>query len=218
MKKLALIHATASAVAPMQDAFLQEGTSFVLENFVDESIFTQSMDEEGIPPYMLRRFAKLVFTAAERGAEGIIVCCSIYCPYIHLVAPFLEIPIWAVDTPMLERAASEFHCIGLIATNPASITTSGNQLRRLAESQGQSPEIRGLACGDAMSLRKAGDVAGHDRIIREGAEQLKAEGCDCIILAQLTMAHVGEQLEKLGIPVFSSAKECIRVLGSEPTT
>ena len=50
-----------------------------------------------------------------------------------------------------------------------------------------------------------GDVAEHDRLLLDAAEQVERDGIDALVLAQVSMARLEPQVRaKAKVPVFSS--------------
>lgn len=85
----------------------------------------------------LRELAKLVFQAVESEVDGIIVACSVYCPFVPLMKNFIEIPIIAVDQSMIVKAVIEGNKIGIIATTAPSAPAAQKQIEKIAEKMGK---------------------------------------------------------------------------------
>ena len=212
MKKIGVIHATASAVAPLMSAFHEQAPEVQVLNFVNENFFLHCKEHGGVDKEILRDFAALCFTAADAGVDAILVGCSMFCRYTGAVQPFLAIPILAVDDPMMEEAVRIGTRIGVLATNPMTIDTSVAQLRVHAAQQGK--EIRVLTQGvpEAAAALRQGCPAQHDQRIAEAGKTLAAQGCEVLLLCQLTMAGAAESMQSIGVPVITSPSAAVQAL------
>lgn len=209
-KKIGVIHATASAIAPLMQAFAKQAPEYLVLNFTNENFFYYAKEQGGVDKKILREFARLVFMAADAGVEAIVVGCSMFCRYVELMQNFLAIPIIAVDDPMMVKAAKTGTKIGVLATNPLTLAPSSAYLRSRAELVGRQITIRELAVPEAGVALKNGHQAEHDRLIAEAGCKLEAAGCDTLVLCQLTMSGAVAKLSKVPVQVLASAEEAVR--------
>lgn len=208
--KIGVIHATAGAVAPLNEAFQRLAPETTVLNFVNEELLHRANAMGGTDAVGLRMFARTVFAAAEAGVDGLIVACSVYCPYVELIRPFLQVPVIAVDNPMLETAAAGGKKIGLLTTNLPAAPAAQKQIEQMAAALGRDPSFVQCPLPEAAAALKRGEQAEAVRRIREAAEELVRQGCDTLVLAQITMACAAPALADLGVTVLTSPDEGVR--------
>lgn len=214
MIKIGIIHANTSAIQPLEEAFRKVAPQATAVNFVNEDLLLQTARDTEDGRRALRCFARLAFTAADAGVDGIIVACSSFCHYVPLMREFLSIPVIAVDRPMLERAVREGVRIGVITTTGAAVPAARAQLEAIAAGCGKQIELSIELAVEAMTALKAGQPEEHDRIIATAGQRLAATGCDILILAQISMARAAAAMPEIGIPVLTSPEEGVRHLMS----
>lgn len=214
MLKIGVIHATCSAVEPLNQAAKKFRDDIVVLNFVNENLLFRANQVGGADEVGLRSFAKTFFEAADAGVDGIIVACSVYTPFVELMKKFVSIPVIGIDNPMLHTAVERGNKIGIIATTASSGPSAKNQLMKMAGECGKALEYEIGINTEGMTKLKAGNVEAHNRIIREEGKKLVEKGCDCIVLAQITMACAAEGMKDLGVPVLTSPQEGIKAIVS----
>lgn len=210
MTRIGVIHATVNAVEPMNQAFLRLEPEVNVINFVNEDLLFQANNKNRIDEAAMREFAKLLFEAVESGVDGIVVACSIFCPYVPFFKNFVEIPMIAVDSPMIEAAVSEAKKVGIIATTAPSGPSTQKQIETLAEKKGQDIKTQVEIVTEGMDELKKGNIKNHDQIVAKVGEKLVNQGCDAIVLSQITMASAAQEMEKLDANVLTSPEEAVK--------
>jgi hypothetical protein len=82
--------------------------------------------------------------------------------------------------------------------------------RRLLLAHG-AEEVRVCVVPGAYAALLSGDAAGHDRHVMDALET--AADCDCIVLAQVSMAHLRDEAQRRArIPVFSSLETSLEAI------
>lgn len=207
MIKIGVIHATCSAVEPLNRAAAKLDRDITVLNFVNENLLFRANQVGGADKQGLRTFARTFFAAADAGVDGIIVACSVYTPYVELMKNFVDIPVIGIDSPMLHAAADIGGKIGIIATTASSGPSAQRQLEKIAEAAGKSLRFQVAVNTEGMTQLKAGNIDAHNQIILREGEKLAADGCSCIVLAQITMACAADVMGGLGVPVLTSPLE-----------
>lgn len=204
MMTVAMIHATHQAIEPMEQAFHRLAPDIQLRSYVNEGMLVSVNRHGSVHKEDLRTFTKLIFAAMESDADAILICCSIFCSYVPLMQNFTDKPIIAINTPMLEKAASIGGKIGIISTTP----TSGPHTQQQIEALASKPLI---FCHeivpDAISALQRDDARTHDQIIAQAALRLQQKHCSCILLSQITMARAKSVIPESNIPVLTSPEE-----------
>ncbi|MEI2664040.1 aspartate/glutamate racemase family protein [Rossellomorea sp. LJF3] len=210
--KIGIIHATCNAVPPLNAAFKQLAPEVTVLNFVDENIQYHANQMNGIDDKSFRDFVHLASKAQEAGVDAIIVACTVLTPVVDAVKPFISVPIFAVDRPMLEKAVTHYTKIGVVATTAPSGPATKAQLEKLAKEWGREVEIETEIITQAMTELKAGHEVEHNHLNRLAAAELQKRGCEAIILAQITQACAEVEASTLGIPVLTSPKEAVKAV------
>jgi Asp/Glu/hydantoin racemase len=210
--KIGIIHATCNAVPALNKAFKQLAPDVTVLNFVDENIQFHANRINGIDDKSFRDFVHMAGKAQEAGVDAILVACTVLTPVVDTVKPFISVPIFAVDRPMLEKAVTHYTKIGVVATTAPSGPATKAQLEKLAGEWGKDVEVDTQIITQAMTELKAGNEEEHNQLNRLAAAELQKRGCEVIILAQITQACAEAETSTLGLPVLSSPKEAVKVV------
>ncbi|MBW7572974.1 aspartate/glutamate racemase family protein [Caproiciproducens faecalis] len=192
--KIAMIHATVSAVQPLTDVFQSMDPSIQIVNYVNEEMLARVNRDGKVEKSTLRAFANLVFSAAESDADGILIACSIFCAYAPLLRQFVKIPLIAIDAPMLEKACKAGETVGIVATTAAAGPTAEKQLQEQAARLHRSIRTKVRIVTEAMDALKSGNNHLHDEKIAAAAESLLDDGCDAVVLCQISMAGAKQKV------------------------
>ncbi len=214
MTRIALIHALAHSVAPINDAFARDWPQALRMNLLDDSLSADlARDGRGLDAAMHERFQRLAQYAVDTGAEGILFTCSAFGSCIEAVARrHAALPVLKPNEAMVEEAVQALReagpgaRLGLIATFAPT----------LASMPPEFPTgialVPSLAEG-ALEALNAGDGERHDALIATQAEALRAQGCSHIALAQFSMARARAACERAsGLPVLTTVDSAVRAL------
>lgn len=213
-KTIAVIYTGAALVSPLS-AYLRElYPEHRVINILDDSLIGEVIADGGLTSSVLRRMFTYCDQALQQGADIILETCSSVGESIDLLKPFFPIPIIRIDRPMIEQAMAEGARIGVLATLPTTLGPTMRLVDTVAQEQGVSVQaVSGLAEG-AFEALTIGDAAKHDRLLLETAEHV-AKSCDCLVLAQGSMARMADELQRVtGIPVYSSPLSGVRALAA----
>lgn len=210
MIKIGVIHATCSAVEPLNKAAAKYSEDVKLLNFVNENLLFRANQVGGADEKGLRSFTRLLFEAVDADVDGVIVACSVYTPFVEQMKRFVDIPIIGIDKPMLVSAVKSGTKIGIIATTAASGPSAQHQMEKIAQQFSKEINFEMEIDVEAMTELKSGNTDVHNRRIFEAGKRLVDKGCDCIVLAQITMASAAEYMQTLGVPVLTSPDEGIK--------
>lgn len=208
MTRIALIHALAHSVAPINDAFARDWPEAERMNLLDDSLSADlARNGRGLDAAMHARFARLAQYAVDTGAQGILFTCSAFGPCIEAVArAHPGLPVLKPNEAMVEEAAQGQGTLGLIATFAATLETMPPEFPAHVELQ------TALAEG-ALAALNAGDTATHDALIAAQAAALRERGCTRIALAQFSMARARAACEAdSGLPVLTPVDSAVRAL------
>ncbi|WP_422096446.1 aspartate/glutamate racemase family protein [Variovorax sp.] len=214
MTRIALIHALAHSVAPINDAFARDWPQALRMNLLDDSLSADlARDGRGLDAAMHERFQRLAQYAVDTGAEGILFTCSAFGPCIEAVArQHAPLPVLKPNEAMVEEVVQALHeagpgaRLGLIASFAPTLASMP------PEFPAGVALVPALAEG-ALEALNAGDGARHDALIAKQAEALRAQGCSHIALAQFSMARARAACESAsGLPVLTTVDSAVRAL------
>lgn len=208
MTRIALIHALAHSVAPINDEMAHQWPECTRMNLLDDSLSADlARSAQGLDELMHHRFEALAAYAEGTGAQGILFTCSAFGSCIEAVAARRPgMPVLKPNEAMVAEAAARGQRIGLIASfaptlvsMPSEFPSSVVVVPRLAEG--------------AMEALNAGDVARHDALVVEAAQWLVRQNCDVIALAQFSMARAHAAVTRaVALPVLTTPASAVRVL------
>lgn len=208
MTRIALIHALAHSVAPINDAFARDWPEATRMNLLDDSLSADLAAGGGVlDGAMHARFARLARYAVGTGAHGILFTCSAFGPCIEAVAAeHAALPVLKPNEAMIDEAADGEGRLGLIATFAPT-------LRSMPAEFPAGVALETALAEGALAALDAGDGETHDALIARQAAKLAARGCTRIALAQFSMARARDACAQAsGLPVLTTVDSAVRKL------
>jgi Asp/Glu/hydantoin racemase len=206
--KVAIIHATRVAVAPIEATFGRLWPQAETVSILEESL-SRDLDRAGeMTPDMFDRLARF---AQEGGAQGILFSCSAFGVAIEAVRATLDVPVLKPNETMLEEALEAGGRLCLAATFQPSIPSIRKELVEMAKKRGDALEVDLCFVPGALEALHKGDPEAHDALIAEAV--CGAPDCDVVILAQFSMARALPAVaDRVGAKVLSSPDSAVRKL------
>ena len=212
MTRIALIHALAHSVAPINEAMARDWPEAVRMNLLDDSLSADlARGGRGLDAAMHVRFQRLAQYAVDAGAEGILFTCSAFGPCIEAVARrHAGIPVLKPNEAMVAEAAQAQTegqgKLGLIATFAATLVSMPPEFP-------SGIALEPALAEGALDALNAGDTQRHDALIAAQAVALRNRGCTRIALAQFSMARARTACEQAsGLPVLTTVDSAVRAL------
>jgi Asp/Glu/hydantoin racemase len=208
MTRVALIHALAHSVAPINAEMARAWPDCERMNLLDDSLSSDlARSGRGLDAAMHQRFEALASYAEGTGAQAILFTCSAFGPCIDAVAARRpHMPVLKPNEAMVAEAVASGQRIGLIASFAPTLVSMS------AEFPPGTALVTRLAEG-AMEALNRGDTAGHDARVVEAARWLQQQGCEVMALAQFSMARAEAAVRQaLGLPVLTTPASAVRVL------
>ena len=221
--RIALIHATALAIAPIADAFFRLWPQTQRVNVLDDSLSADRAAAGALTPAMVLRFETLARYSVDNGADAILFTCSAFGPAIEAARAAVAVPVLKPNEAMLDEAlvaaARGRGRLGLVATFAPSLGSIEEELRALAGRRGQAVDLQTLHVSGAMVALDGGDPATHDALIAAALERwTELPGCDAVLLAQFSMARARPLLvQRMEIPVLVSTDSAVVALRNAMT-
>ncbi len=209
--RIALIHAMAASIPPIETAFRRLWPEPVLMNLLDASLAADLAHDGELTPAMTERFLALSRYAFSTRVDAILFTCSAFGPCIEACARALPgIPVLKPNQAMIEEAvalAGPGGRIGLMATFPPTLATMPAEFAAMAADVTLVPV---LAEG-ALAALNAGDANGHDAAAVRAAAVLG--DCDVIALAQVSLSQAAASVAAAtGKTVLTTPDSAVRRL------
>jgi len=208
MTRVALIHALAYSVAPINAELVRAWPECERMNLLDDSLSADlARSGRGLDAAMHQRFEALAAYAEGTGAQALLFTCSAFGPCIEAVAARRpHMPVLKPNEAMVAEAVATGKRVGLIASfaptlvsMPAEFPSGTALLTRLAEG--------------AMAALDRGDAAEHDARVVDAARWLQQRGCEVIALAQFSMARAEAAVRQAtALPVLTTPGSAVRAL------
>lgn len=207
MTRVALIHALAHSVAPVNEAMARAWPQAQRMNLLDDSLSADLAAAGSLDARMHERFQQLARYAVGCGSDAILFTCSAFGPCIEAVArAHAPLPVLKPNEAMVAQAAAAGGRIGLVASFAPTLQSMPVEFP-------PGTDLRCELAADALAALNAGDTAGHDNAVVLAARKLLGQGCTAIALAQFSMARARPLVERAtGLPVLTTVDSAIAEL------
>jgi Asp/Glu/hydantoin racemase len=206
--RIALIHAVAVAMPPVEAAFREHWPQAERVNILEDSLSPDREAAGMLTAELSRRIAALADYAAQSGARGILFTCSAFGTAIEGARAKLSIPVLKPNEAMFEEALARAMRVGMLATFEPSIASMEEEFRALAAERNRQARLESLWVDGAMAALRAGDGETHDRLLAQAAPRLAH--CEVILLAHFSTARARQAVaEALGRPVLTSPASAV---------
>ena len=190
---------------------------FKVVNYLDGFLMEKVRLEGGIRDSSMRRMVDLIGRAAEDGADGIIITCTVFTPYQPAFQKLFPVPVICADAAILDELSRQPGRTAIICTFEGTVDTTRNGYFAYRRKNGMPEEVDMYTVPDAFRAAQVGDMAECDRIVREKLLELDPQ-YEQIALAQISMIGAAEGLvlphAKLYISPASAMEELLRRLES----
>lgn len=211
--RIALIHALAHSVAPINAVMAEQWPQATRMNLLDDSLSADlAASGRGLDAAMHQRFLDLADYAMRTGANGILFTCSAFGPCIDAVkARYPDTPVLKPNEAMIAQAEALGAPVGLIASFAGTLQTMPDEFSAKTELHTQLVQ-------DALEALNQGQVDRHDALVLEAAQQLVERGARVIALAQFSMARAATVLRReLSVPVLTTPDSAVAALRASLT-
>lgn len=205
MTRIALVHAVASAMPPVEGAFRKHWRKAQRTNILDNSLSADREKAGRLTDELSERIMLLARYAVACGAEGVLFTCSAFGPAIEKAAAALPVAVLKPNEAMFEAALKIGGRMALLATFAPAIASMEEEFRLLAASCGVSTILDLFVVAGAWDALAAGDRETHERLIAE--EAARRTRYDAIMLAQFSMADAAARSQSSAGRLVLSAPE-----------
>ena len=213
MVRIGLLHAAVASIAPVNQAIAQQHPDWEPLNLLDDGLqwHFHTGNDDGVS----ERLGDLARIACEeyKCAALLATCSAARLEIVEKIAYDRGVPCLKIDYPMCEAAVGTGGVIGIIVSFPPTQAITVATLEEAAK-RSQSPlEYKLGLAPEALIALNSGDRKKHDDLITAEGERLAKAGVDSIVLAQVSMAHLGAPLSRhLGLPVLESLSTSLAAL------
>ncbi|RYE88849.1 MAG: arylsulfatase [Hyphomicrobiales bacterium] len=209
--RIALIHATLAAKAPVEAAFEQLWPEADRLNLVDDKLSPDRARDDGLTAAMERRIGALADYAMLGGADAILYTCSAFGPAIQRVASRLSVPVLRPNEAMFDMALGAGGTVGMLATFAPAVPSMEAEFAEAAQAGGQAAQIRTVLAEGAMDALNAGNEEQHNALVAAQAD--KVADCGAVMLAHFSTSRARRAVEAvLGRPVLTSPDAAVAAL------
>ncbi|MHB8949121.1 MAG: aspartate/glutamate racemase family protein [Rhodoferax sp.] len=208
MTRVALIHALAHSVAPINEEMARAWPGCEHMNLLDDSLSADlARSGRGLDAAMHQRFEALAAYAEGTGAQAILFTCSAFGPCIKAVAARRpHLPVLTPNEAMVAEAVATGGRVGLIASFAPTLASMPAEF---------PPGVDLVTClaEGALEALNQGDLERHDALVVQAALHLQQQGCDVIALTQFSMARAQSAVQHvLNLPVLTTPASAVRLL------
>lgn len=205
--RIALIHALAHSVAPVNEVFERIWPGATRMNLLDDSLSADLARQGALNEAITQRFLQLSEYAIHTGADAILFTCSAFGPCIdQVVLRHRAVPVLKPNEAMVAQASAGGGRIGLIASFEPT-------LRSMPAEFPPGADLVLEHATQALAALDAGDPAAHDLAVLRAAQRLLAQHCDVIALAQFSLARAAPLLRReLAVDVLTTVESAVAAL------
>jgi Asp/Glu/hydantoin racemase len=208
--RIALIHALALSVDPINQALARNWPQARRMNLLDDSLSADLAAGNGqLDAAMTQRFCALADYAVSTGAQAILFTCSAFGPCIETARQrHPGIPVLKPNEALIDDAlsAAQREPVGLVATFAPT-------LKSMPWEFPPSAELMTQHAAGALAALESGDLDRHDQLVADAAWRLADQGCRVVALAQFSMARAAPLVAACtGLPVFTSVGSAVKRL------
>lgn len=202
MKRIALISITLNAVNPMTE-YLLSRPDVVVINYLD-SYLSEKIKEDGkVTDQTMGRMLQMLANACSDGADGIILTCTVFSPYIDTFQTLFSVPVIGADTAMFEQVSKAGGSIALLCTYEATLKPSEDMLKKYCLKYGNKCRLEVVWLKEAYEKLQKSKLQEHNDYIVKQVEQMDGV-YDNIVLAQISMTGAADGVTLKHSRLFAS--------------
>lgn len=206
--RIALIHATPIAVAPIHDAFRAGWPAARPIDIMDYALSPDREAAGAITAPLAARIAALAGYALGTGAAAVLFTCSAFGQAIESARAPLPVPVLKPNEAMFTAAMAMGRRIAMICPFAPAAASMEAEFRDEAARSGSPATLSTIFAPGAIEAVRAGDIATHNRLVAEAAAALR--GYDAITLAHFSTARaLAAAQAATAIPVFASPQAAV---------
>ena len=216
--RIALIHATPVAMAPVQSAFAREWPDAEVTHLLDDSLSADLARAGTLDQTMIDRFHTLARYVRQHGADAILFKCSAFGLAIESVARNLApMPVLKPNEAMFDEAIRIGGRVGLLGTFEPSMPSMAREFDAGIVAAGADANLKMVCVPEAMAALRAGDAVRHNTLVAQAAASLN--DCTVIMLAQFSTAQALQETRRtVSVPILTSPASAVAHLKQQLAT
>lgn len=211
MAVIALANVTLNAVNPMTDFLRKRDHSLNIRNYLDSYLLEKVGKDGGVNDSSVKRMFDMVATAADDGADVILITCTIFSPYAELFSKILSKPVVSPDQAMLDAVARRKGKTAIICTFTGTVEITRKMYQNCCHVAGVPDGVDMYVAEGALDALNEGDWDTFHERIRKKVRELDQE-YDSIVLAQISMAGAAGGMELQHAKLFSSPESAYQTV------
>jgi aspartate/glutamate racemase len=217
--KIALIHATRLAIAPIEKTFQDFWPEANTFNLLDEGLLKDidSLSSQ----QMNKRFQSLASYATDTGCDAILFSCSVFSDSIDSVKKIFDLPIYKPNEAMLDaiyQLAREKKDLKMVVmgTSQLSVDSLSSEIGEWSKTNHASIHIEKSFIDKAFELLGQGQMDLHDALIMDAVK--KNQNADLIVFTQFSMASAYQRCQEISsAPIYSAPIIAVQTLQTRIT-
>lgn len=210
--KIAVINATKISIAPV-DMAAREFPGVEIFHFLDEGMSWLGKQEGRISGKNLSRMISLIHSAEELGADGILLSCTIFSPFIDQLRLCTDLPLVAADIGVFEKAAEKYRKIGAVVSFEPTIKSVSWVVDRCRENIRPDLDVEIRLAEGAFDAVAEGREDDHNLALYNTAMQFVDK--EAIVLSQMSHMRALPLFKDFPIPVLASPPVSLAMLIDE---
>lgn len=210
-RKIALVSVTLNAVNPMTDFLNQQEESMEIRNYLDSYLLQKVREDGGINDSSMKRMFQMLATACEDGADGIILTCTIFSPYVNHFAELLSKPVICPDGAMLDCVAQNRGKTAILCTFEGTVNTTREMYFMYCRKYQRPESVDMYVLSDAYEAMQRERFIECNSIIQNKVMELD-EQYDQIVLAQISMSQAADGMKLKHAKLFTSPDSAYRAV------
>lgn len=217
--KIALIHATRLAMAPIESTFNQYWPSANTFSLLDEGLLKDidllTADQ------MSKRFQSLASYATSTGCEAILFSCSVFGDAIDSVKKSFDLPIYKPNEAMLDsiyKLAQDKKDLTIVVmgTSQLSVDSLSSEISEWSNHNEALIGIQKIFVNKAFDLLGQGQADLHDALIIGAVKE--NQQTDLIVFTQFSMTSAFQKCQEVSsVPIFSAPIIAVQTLQTRIT-
>ncbi len=186
-KHIALVSVTLNAVNPMTEYLSKHAPEVSVANYLDSQLLANIRRDGMITDESMGRMFQMLTRACADGADGIILTCTIFSPYVAVFSQLLSAPIICPDGAMLDAVSKQGGKTAILCTFAGTVETTRNLYVSYCEQNRTSKEVDMIVVPEAYEAAGRGNLEHSNRLVLAKVKELD-ENYDNLVLAQISMS------------------------------
>lgn len=210
-KQIALVSITLNAVNPMERFLKKNAPELKVYHYLDSFLHEKIRLDGGITDESMGRMIHMIAQSIRDGADAVLITCTVFSPYQHLLSGLFSVPVISADGAMLDQVSRETGKKAILCTFESTVELTRGQYQSFCRANQTSEEVDLYVIPEAMKAQQAGEKERGLELIRQKVRELDRQ-YDHIVLAQISMSEAAEGLQTEHARVYTSPSSALEAL------